>query len=161
MEFSLYEITNAFPALMEAEDVDNKEEIEKELMALLSQKSQSVIGYVRNIELTINAMKTEEERIATQRKFLENRIERFKSYVMESMQRGGFTKIETELGTLTLADCPMSVEIFNEYEVPNEFKQELITTKISKDLIKKHIKETGEIIPGVKVIDNKKSLRIR
>ena len=62
---SLYQITNAFPALMENEEMaeENKKQIKEELTVLLQQKSQNVIGYVRNNELTIDAMKTEEKRI--------------------------------------------------------------------------------------------------
>ena len=160
---SLYNITSAFPIIMEQEEMSPslKEELEKELTALLHEKSQNIIGYMRNIELTIDAMKTEEKRISEQRKTLENRIENFKSYVKECMESNGFQKIDTGLGSLTIAKNPMSVEIENEDEIPSEFKQEIITTKIDKNAIKKHIKETGEIIPGVIIVDDKTSLRIK
>ena len=160
---SLYNITSAFPIIMEQEEMSPslKEEIEKELTTLLHEKSQNIIGYMRNIELTIDAMKTEEKRISEQRKALENKIENFKSYVKECMESNGFQKIDTGLGSLTIAKNPMSVEIENEDEIPSEFKQEIVTTKIDKNAIKKHIKETGEIIPGVIIVDDKTSLRIK
>lgn len=160
---SLYNITSAFPIIMEQEEMSPslKEELEKELTALLHEKSQNIIGYMRNIELTIDAMKTEEKRISEQRKALENKIENFKSYVKECMESNGFQKIDTGLGSLTIAKNPMSVEIENEDEIPSEFKQEIVTTKIDKNAIKKHIKETGEIIPGVIIVDDKTSLRIK
>lgn len=160
---SLYNITSAFPIIMEQEEISPslKEELEKELTTLLHEKSQNIIGYMRNIELTIDAMKTEEKRISEQRKTLENKIENFKSYVKECMESNGFQKIDTGLGSLTIAKNPMSVEIENEDEIPSEFKQEIITTKIDKNAIKKYIKETGEIIPGVIIVDDKTSLRIK
>lgn len=160
---SLYNITSAFPIIMEQEEMSPslKEELEKELTALLHEKSQNIIGYMRNIELTIDAMKTEEKRISEQRKALENKIENFKSYVKECMESNGFQKIDTGLGSLTIAKNPMSVEIENEDEIPSEFKQKIITTKIDKNAIKKYIKETGEIIPGVIIVDDKTSLRIK
>lgn len=160
---SLYNITSAFPVIMEQEEMSPnlKEELEKELTALLHEKSQNIIGYMRNIELTIDAMKTEEKRISEQRKALENKIENFKSYVKECMETNGFQKIDTGLGSLTIAKNPMSVEIENEDEIPSEFKQEIVTTKIDKNAIKKHIKETGEIMPGVIIVDDKTSLRIK
>lgn len=67
---SLYNITNAFPALMESEEIteEDKNKIKEELTMLLQQKSQNVIGYVRNNELTIEAMKEEEDRISSNRK---------------------------------------------------------------------------------------------
>ncbi len=160
---SLYQITNSFPILMENEEITEevKKKIEEELIVLLQQKSQNIIGYTRNIELTIEAMKTEEKRISEQRKTLENKLTRFKEYVKECMERNDITKIETELGTLTIAKNPISVEIENEDKIPKEFKQEIITIKIDKTAIKNHFKETGEIVSGIKLITNNTSLRIK
>ena len=160
---SLYEITNAFPTLMESEEIteEDKNKIKAELTMLLQQKSQNIIGYTKNIELTINAMKEEEKRIAENRKSLESKLDKFKQYVKENMERLGITKMETELGTLSIAKNPLSVEIENEDEIPAEFKQEIVTIKIDKTAIKNHFKETGEVISGVQIIDNKTSLRIK
>lgn len=162
-DLSLYQITGAFPMIMEQEEIapELKEELERELTTLLQEKSQNIIGYTRNIELTIEAMKTEEKRISDQRKALENKLTRFKEYVKECMEKGGFTKIETGLGSLSIAKNPMSVEIINENEVPNEFKIEVVTTKIDKTAIKNHFKETGEIPEGTKINTQNTSLRIK
>lgn len=160
---SLYEITNAFPAIMESEEMteEDKKKVEEELTLLLQQKSQNIIGYTKNIELTINAMKEEEDRIATNRKILENKLSRFKDYVKECMENNGFTKIETGLGTLSIAKSPVSVEIVNEDEIPSEFKQEVVTVKIDKTKIKNNFKETGEIPAGVNIITTNTNLRIK
>ena len=160
---SLYQITNAFPILMEQEEIteENKKKIEEELTILLQQKSQNIIGYTRNIELTINAIKEEEKRISENRKALENKMSRFKDYVKECMERNGITKIETELGTLSLAKSPASVEVINEEEVPEEFKQEVITIKIDKTKIKNYFKETGEIPEGTNIVTTNTNLRIK
>lgn len=160
---SLYQITNAFPALMESEEIteENKKQIEEELTILLQQKSQNVIGYVRNNELTIEAMKTEEKRISDMRKALENRNNKFKEYVKECMQNSGFTKIDTGLGSLSIAKSPISVEIENENEVPSEFKQEVITVKINKKAIADNFKATGEVPNGVVIHTDNTNLRIK
>ena len=160
---SLYDITNAFPVLMEQEELteEDRVKIEEELTLLLQQKSQNTIGYVRNIELTIEAMKNEEKRISEQRKTLESRLIKFKEYVKECMEKGGFTKVETEIGSLTIAKNPISVEIENENEVPSQFKQEVITTKVDKTAIKEHFKSTGEIPAGVNINTQNTSLRIK
>ena len=160
---SLYEITSGFPALMENEEisVEDKKKIEDELVVLLQQKSQNIIGYTKNIELTINAMKEEEKRIADNRKTLENKMARFKDYVKECMEKNGITKIDTGLGTLSVAKSPASVEIINEDEVPKEFKQEVVTIKIDKTKIKNNFKETGEIPAGVNIVTTNTNLRIK
>lgn len=163
---SLYNITNKFVELMDK--AENGELTEKEYNALgeelareLQNKSSNIIGYIRNSELLIEAMKVEEKRIADIRKSGENKLEKFKQYVKENMERLGIDKIPTELGSLSIAKNPMSVEIENEEEVPDRFKEEVVTTKIDKVMIKNYFKDTGEMIPGVKIIDNKTSLRIK
>lgn len=160
---ALYEITNAFSALMENEEIteEDKNKIKEELTILLQQKSQNVIGYVRNNELTIEAMKEEENRIANNRKVLENKLTRFKQYIKECMENNGITKITTGLGTLSIAKSPASVEIINEEAVPSEFKQEIVTVKVDKTKIKNNFKETGEIPDGVNIITTNTSLRIK
>lgn len=160
---SLYEITSGFPALMENEEIseEDKKKIEDELVVLLQQKSQNIIGYTKNIELTINAMKEEEKRIADNRKGLENKMSKFKDYVKECMEKNGITKIETGLGTLSIAKSPASVEIVNEDEIPSEFKQEVVTVKIDKTKIKNNFKETGEIPAGVNIVTTNTNLRIK
>lgn len=160
---SLYQITSAFPMIMEQEEIteDLKEELERELAVLLQEKSQNIIGYTRNMELTVEAMKSEEKRISEQRKTLENRITKFKQYVKECMEKNGITKIETGLGSLTIAKNPISVEVTNEELVPSEYKTEVVTVKIDKTKIKENFKETGEIPNGVNILTNNTSLRIK
>ncbi len=159
---SLYQITSSFPKLIEEEmSEEDKKEVEKELTELLQQKSQNLIGYIRNIELTIEAMKNEEKRISEQRKILESRLTKFKEYVKECMEQNGFTKIETQLGALSIAKNPISVEIYDETQIPDEYKTKVIEIKVDKTAIKKALKETGEIIPGTRIIDNKTSLRLK
>lgn len=160
---SLYEITSGFPALMENEEItqEEKEKIQEELTVLLQQKSQNIIGYTKNIELTISAMKEEEKRISDNRKSLENKLINFKKYVKECMERNGITKIETALGTLSITKSPTSVEVVNEDEIPSEFKQEIVTVKIDKTKIKNYFKETGEIPEGTDIITSNTSLRIK
>ena len=160
---SLYQITSAFPALMESEEIteEDKNKIEAELRMLLQEKSQNIIGYLRNNELTIEAMKAEEKRISDVRKALENRNNKFKEYVKECMENNGITKIETGLGTISVAKSPVSVEIINEEAIPSEFKQEIVTVKIDKMKIKENFKETGEIPDGVNIITTNTNLRVK
>ena len=163
-DLTLYNITNKFVELMDkAQDGELTEEeynqLGEELAIELQKKGSNIIGYTKNVELTINAMKEEEKRISDSRKVLENKLERFKGYVKDNMERLGITKMETSLGPLSIAKNPMSIEIENEEEVPSEYL--IVTTKVDKTKIKNHFKETGELISGVRIIDDKTSLRIK
>lgn len=162
-ELSLYEITGAFPKLMAQEEMseEDKNKVEEELTTLLQKKSNAVIAYSKNIELTIKAMKEEESRISTNRKVLENRLEQFKKYVKECMEGNGINKIETDLGTLSIARSPISVEIVNEENVPDEYKEVIFTTKVDKKKIADAFKLTGEVIEGVEIHTDNTNLRIK
>lgn len=162
-ELSLYEITGAFPKLMAQEEMseEDKNKVEEELTTLLQKKSNAVIAYSKNIELTIKAMKEEESRISTNRKALENRLEQFKKYVKECMEGNGINKIETDLGTLSIARSPISVEIVNEEEIPDEYKEVIFTTKVDKKKIADAFKSTGELVEGVEIHTDNTNLRIK
>ena len=161
--FSLYQITSSFPALMENEEIteDIKEQIKQELHQLLENKSKNIIGYIRNTDLTIEAMKQEEKRIAELRKSLERKQENFKTYVKECMLQSNLDKVTTEIGVLSVAKNPISVEILNEEQVPNEFKTVVTEVKIDKKKIADNFKATGEIPEGTKINTENKSLRIK
>lgn len=163
---SLYAITNNFVNLMNkvAEGEITEEEYNRlgqELAIELQNKSVNIVAYIRNEESFMEAVKSEEKRLKEMREKAENKIEKFKQYVKDNMEKLNLQEVPTELGSLKIAKNPMSVEIENEDEVPNEFKQEITTIKVDKTAIKNHFKETGEIIPGIKIIDNKTSLRVK
>ena len=165
-DLTLYNITNKFAELMDkAENGELTEEeynkLGEELALELQNKSSNIIGYVRNSELLIEAMKAEEKRISDMRKAGEIKIEKFKQYVKDNMERLGLDKIPTELGTLSIAKNPMSVEIEDETAVPEKFKTIVQTVKVDKTAIKNHFKETGEVVAGVQIVDDKTSLRIK
>lgn len=163
---SLYNITNKFVELIEKGQEGELTEQEynqlgEELSLELQNKSISIIGYIRNSESLIDAMKIEEKRIADMRKAGEKKLEKFKEYVKENMEKLGIEKIQTELGNLSLAKNPISVEIKNEEEIPAEYKTEVVTVKVDKKAIADNFKVTGEIPNGVIIHTENRSLRVK
>ena len=163
---SLYNITNKFVELMDkAQEGELTEEeyneLGNELALELKNKSSNIIGYIKNSESLLEAMKAEEKRLADIRKQGEKKLDKFYQYVKENMERLGLQEIPTELWKLKITKNPMSIEIENEDEIPTEFKKEITTTQIDKTAIKNHFKNTGEIIPGIRIINNKTSLKIK
>ena len=136
-------------------------ELGQELAIELQNKSVNLIAYMRNEESFIEAVKAEEKRLKEMREKVEKRQEKFKQYVKENMEKLNLTEVPTDLGNLKISKNPMSVEVENEDEIPSEFKQEVVTTKIDKTAIKNYFKETGEVIPGIRIVDDRTSLRIK
>ena len=94
------------------------------------------------------------KRIQNYKKMLQNRQDRFNSYLLENMNALSIKKIETPVGSVTVAKSPLSVEITDESKVPEKYKTQVITTKIDKTKIKNDFKETGEVIEGVQYNTN-------
>ena len=163
---NLYEITNSFVELMsKAEEGELTEEeynkIGEELAVQLQAKSSNIIGYYQNENALIEAIDTQIKRLQDLKKVKQNSIDRFKKYVKENMERLEIQKIETELGTLSIAKSPISVEIVNEDEIPEEFKDTITTVKTNKKKISDNFKATGEIPNGVIIHTDNTNLRIK
>lgn len=164
-ELSLYNITNKFIELFEKSEEGELTEQElqeegTELALALKNKGTSIIAYTKNTESLIDAMKNEEKRISENRKALENRLDRFKTYVKENMQRLEIQKLESELGTLSIAKNPTSVEILDESLIPNDYKKEKVTITVDKTAIKNDLK-AGKNIQGVRLVEDKTTLKIK
>lgn len=163
MNNTLYDIRCKFVELMNNEELTEEQvqELGTELAKELQSKSSNIIAYIVDSESLLERIKTEEERLKNMRKNGETRLEKFKEYVKENMEALELQKIQTELGTLSIGKNPISVEITQEDEVPAEFKQDVITTKIDKKAIAQHFKNTGEIPSGCAIHTNNTSLRIK
>lgn len=162
---SLYSIKSRFIELFEKAEFgeltpEEMQEQGNELARELQNKSTGIIGYTRNQELLIQAIKEEENRLAENRKAIENKLDRFKEYVKSNMQELAVEKIETPLGVLSVVKNPASVEIVDETMIPSEYKIKKETYTPDKKAIKEALKN-GENILGVKLIEDKTSLRIK
>lgn len=164
MDLKLYEITNGF---MEVNNIDNdlteeeKAEINKQLTQALKTKSNNIIGYYKNENALLDGIKAEIERLRTYKSIVEGRIDRYKDYVKSNMELLGMNKIDTELGTISIAKSPVSVEIIDEDKIPAEYKKLIQEVKTDKKAIIDNFKATGEIVDGVKINTNNTNLRIK
>ena len=163
MNNTLYDIRCKFVEIMNNEELSEEQvqELGTELAMELKNKSSNIIAYVIDSESLLERIKAEEKRLADIRKIGEAKLEKFKKYVKENMEALELQKIQTELGTLSIAKNPISVDVIEEDKLPNEFKQEVVTVKIDKKAITQHFKETGEVPSGCIIYTDKTSLRIK
>ena len=159
---SLYDIKTRLVELAQREDLTEDES--KELATILAQeltnKSTNIIGFIRNVETNMEILDSEINRLTILKKTTATRMDRFKEYVKTNMEELGLEKIETPIGTLRVQKNPISIEILDEEQIPKEYKKEKTTITIDKAAIKDNFKETGEIIPGTKIIASKTNLRV-
>lgn len=165
-DIRLYEIPKKFENLMtKAEEGELTQEeydrIGTEIAVELQKKSTSIIGYYQNKNAFINAIDLQIKRLQEIKKAEQNNLDRFKKYVKDNMERMQLTKIETELGTLSIAKSPAIVEVIDQEQVPDEFLRVKTSIEVDKTAIKKNFKETGEVPDGIKIVTDNTSLRIK
>ena len=113
----------------------------------LQDKAVNVAKFMQNLDATAKAIKEAEQKMAKRRKAIENRAQWMKDYLKHNMEASGITKIESPWFRLAIQKNPEAVEITDENMLPDEFKTEVVTTKIDKAAIKQVIKD-GVSVPG-------------
>lgn len=152
-----------FPKILEKDEINDndKKSIEDELGLILQKQVGGIIAYEKNLENTLSGIDEEIKRLETNKYVLKNKLDQFKEYVQDSMKNANLKKVQTDLGTITLAKSPVSVEIINENEIPDKYKKEVVTTKIDKKKILEDFKENGEMVAGVKYNTENTNLRFK
>jgi hypothetical protein len=123
---SLYELSNEYQLaqikLIESDyDQQTIADTLEGLSGDLEAKSINVAMFIRNLEVTADAIKQAEKEMADRRKAIENKTEAMKLYLKQNMQRCGISKIESPYFALTLKKNPPSVVIDDAGAIPNEF----------------------------------------
>ena len=132
--------------------------LEQELQIQLQTKGAGIIKSFKNSEAMLNGVDEEIKRLQALKKSISNQINSRKEYIVRNMEMMGITKIETELGNLSLRKSK-SVNIYDESLIDKKFIEIETKEKISKTEIKKAI-EAGENIQGANIVE-KNSLNIK
>ena len=132
--------------------------LEQELKIQLQTKGAGIIKSFKNYEAMLNGVDEEIKRLQALKKSISNQINSRKEYIVRNMEIMGITKIETELGNLSLRKSK-SVNIYDESLIDKKFIEIETKEKISKTEIKKAI-EAGENVQGANIVE-KNSLNIK
>ena len=162
-DLKLYQITNGFMMLNDKDDLtdEEKQEIGLQLCDALQNKSSNIIAYYQNEMVLLDGIDAQIKRLQEYKKVKQNQIERYKGYVKSNMELLGIDKIETELGKISIAKSPISVDVVDIDKIPNKYKVIVTELKVDKQLIKGDFKKTCEIVDGVNIITNNTNLRIK
>lgn len=132
--------------------------LEQELKLQLQTKGAGIIKSFKNSEAMLNGVDEEIKRLQALKKSISNQMNSRKEYIVRNMEMMGITKIETELGNLSLRKSK-SVNIYDESLIDKKFIEVETKEKILKTEIKKAI-EAGENVQGTNIVE-KNSLNIR
>ena len=121
----------------------------------LQEKSINYVYAIRSIEYELEAIDSEIKRLQSLKTSRTNAIERMKSAVLDAMDIYGIDKIETPTMKLSVRLNPPSVELVNEYQIPDIFKKEKVTVSIDKTAIKEAIESGLEVQGAVTIVTGK------
>lgn len=136
-------------------------EMEKELQKIdteLLGKADAYSFILLKAQASIADFKNREDQYRSARKALETAVERIKDRIKYAMKLMEKTEIIGNEVKFTLSNSKASLVIENEKEVPKEFKKEIITTVIDKELIRGAL-ESGILVAGAK-LEQGSALRI-
>jgi len=158
----LYDIADDYQSALDgAVDVETGEINEQYLSLLdslgedLKEKGLAVAYYIKNIDADRDAIKAEKDRLAKKEKAIANKINWLHEYLTRNMDRCGISKIECPYFSIKLKDCPPSVDIHDEQQIPDEYikRKEVVSfdkAKMNVDL------KNGKHIPGADLKRNKR-----
>lgn len=109
---SLYTLTKDFDALME---LDTPDEFDNQLIQIVAgqieQKAGNVCQFIKILETTAEQFRTEEQRISTARKALENKAERVREYMKQALLTANIDKVSAGTFKVSVGLSPGSIAI--------------------------------------------------
>lgn len=163
---ALYEISSQYLA-----DLNKLNELELDeqtfldtlegLSGELEQKAINVAMYIKNLEVSADAIKQAEKAMADRRKSIEEKQDKIRKYLLENMLKTGITKIECPHFVLSVRKNPASVDVLMQDQIPDEYFD--IPDPLPPTLNKKRLAEdlkAGVLIEGARLTQGN-SLQIK
>lgn len=169
---SLYELNKEIIALLDKREQSQAEDIERadgnisfdfqlEMAKLSDQfevKVENICKVVREYETDNDKVDSEIKRLQAIKQRNTKKTEKLENYLSRALQSQWVEKLETSLFKLSFRKSS-SLEIVDQSQIPEKYRQETVVVSYDKNIIKAAIKE-GETIPGVQMID-KQNLQIK
>ena len=157
----LYQITNEYQSVLsrlfdpETGEIDNNAlEVLNIIDKRFEDKGIDVVHHLRNIESDIECVDREIERLSRIKKRINSESEWLREYLKSNMLEKGITEISCPYFKIMIRDCPESVDVPCEAQIPQKYFIEKTTYKLDKIAIKKDIK-AGIEVEGASLKRNK------
>lgn len=154
----LYELTEIYNNLL---DLDlNDDDLKSALSNIddeIEIKANNIAKVLRDFDADIEALKSEEERLAKKRKVIENRQKQLKEYLQNTMLVLDKRKFKTTLFSFNIQKNAPSLKIIDESKIPEDYYK--IEKKLNKTDLKEAVKN-GLFKEAAELVQTE-SLRIR
>ena len=154
----LYELTEIYLNLkdMDIEEGDLNAALEN-IDDEIETKADNIAKVLRDFDGDIEALKSEEERLAKKRKAIENRQKHLKEYLQNAMLVLDKRKFKTDLFSFNIQKNAPSMRILDESKIPEDYYK--IEKKLNKNDLKEAVK-SGLFEDAAELVQTE-SLRIR
>ncbi|MBL7061249.1 MAG: siphovirus Gp157 family protein [Dehalococcoidia bacterium] len=163
----LYEIVEQYQQLkvvIERTDATD-EDFELTLKAIedsFDRKVENIAKLCLSLESNIAALKQEEARLHDRRSSMEHTLDWLKDYTLDQMTAIGVESVKRDTVSVSVRVNPPSVHIYRLEDVPLEFCSHVPDVwQPDRKRILDHFKATGEILPGVDIVSDKKRIEIK
>lgn len=149
---TLYDLSNELMSILDNEELTTEDEaLLASLEMKLDAKVEAVLQFRQSLVADAAAIKSERERLKAREDAMNRRAEWLKTYVLETMQRTGVTKIATVTFTASVAKSPLSVRVEDGAELPAQFMRRKVTVEVDKKAILDQFEHGGTLPAGVTV----------
>ena len=145
----LYAPSEELDEQSEASFAEMEDNLEK-LNLQFNEKVDACIKAIKNRKAESDMIAEEIKRLRRMKQSSDNNRQRLTNYVDDMMTKLNLTEAGTGLFKASIRNMPLTVREIDIHEVPDEFIE--VVLKLKKREIIDHIKKTGEIPPGVDMV---------
>lgn len=150
----LYEISDAYLQLLEADEVDVTAELDS-LNIAFAEKAENIVKLIRSLNAQGSAIKDEIKKLRDKLGAVEGRVDGLKHYLQTGMEKTGKDSLDVGIFRVRLQNSPLSVKIIDVGSLPEQFKREIVEIRVDKRGIIDHIKSTGEVPVGIQAVQGR------
>ena len=157
---NLYKIANKYLSLLENMVNEETGEIDTNNLAALNkvkesveQKSIAVASYIKSIEAEKKAIEEAKKEMDRREKALQGKVDFLTGYLKENMERCAITEVKCPYFQIKLKKCPVSVDVYDENILSDDYKKTKTVVSIDKNKIREEIL-AGVIINGAQLKQN-------
>ena len=142
---SLFNLTDSYLKVkrMEEEGADTETIIDtlNAIESAIEDKAENYHGFIKQLEGEIQAINTEQKRLADLKRSKVNLIDRLKQNLIAALEATGNERIQTDTVIVSLRNNAYTLDIQDESNIPMEFVEEVIERKIDKRALLQYVKE--------------------
>ena len=160
----LYDITKNMQAIEQMLDdgvePDQLKDALGDVEDAFKDKAGNILFLMQNMASSVEALKSEEARLAKRRKVIENQMASLKEYLILNMIESGIGKLDNGVIKASITKPRAMLYVYEAEKVPAEYKKVTVSSAIDKKQLLAALND-GEEIEGCEIGQSKTGLSIK